>query len=74
MEARMAHLEERIRREIRQEREAREKDGAHTDEEIDQLEERIEAVEAEQTRQRHRLTWVEKRTAVRGRPPKAPKK
>lgn len=70
----MNHLEERIRREIRQERDAREKDGAHTDEEIDRLQERIEAVEADQTGQRHRLTWVEKRTATRGRPAKGGKK
>lgn len=70
----MAHLEERIRSEIRKERKACETDGAHTDEEIHLLEERLEALENAQATLGHRLTSVERRTVTRGRPPKGGKK
>jgi len=74
IEARLVHLEERIRREVRTESEAREKDGAHTDEEIQALEERLDALAEEQKKLEGRLSWIERRMPIRGRPPKDEKK
>ena len=69
----MAQLEERIRREIQAERNAREKDGAHTDEEIEALDQRLGAVSDEHAGLLRRLRWLEARLGQVGRPPK-PKK
>jgi archaellum component FlaC len=73
MEERMNHLEDRIRREIRQEKSAREAGDAESDEEIESLDERVATVETEQERTRQRLSWIEKRLGPAGRPPKRPK-
>lgn len=73
IEARLNALEERIRREIRAERESREVDSAHTDEEIEALEVRLDGVKDDQDTLMRRLRWLEARLGAPGRPPK-PKK
>ncbi len=74
IETKLERLEERIGLGLKGERRDREADGAHTDEEIHRLEERILSIEEEQVRLGGRLGWLEKRVPSAGRPPKPRKK
>jgi hypothetical protein len=68
MEERMAHLEDRIRREVQAERHDREKGEADTEEQLHGLETRLDAIENEQTGQSGRLRWLEANQSIKGRP------
>lgn len=73
IEGRLARLDERIAREMREEKNAREIGDATSDEQIEALEAKLDAIVNEQRALHQRLRWIEKRHPGGARPPKPAK-
>jgi hypothetical protein len=73
MAEQLNRVEERIAREIREERSAREQGDAGTLEDVQQLADTLERLEEAQKGYDQRLAWLEKLMGVEARPVKPPK-